>query len=350
MEFGIILGDLPTSIPERDHFDSILRQVEAAQRAGMSYILMGQHFMFEGSRWLQPVPVLARLAGELDEHVRLVTQIMIAPLYHPVLLAEELATLDVVCGGRICVGLGLGYIPREYEVLGVPFSERGRRLNEIIEILKLMWTSDRVSYQGRFYSLDDIPVHIRPLQRPHPPIWVGAGSPAGIERAARLGDAWPITPQVAPQDLPAQVGRFLDAREKAGRPRSGRQPLRREIMIGKDREAALRRAVEVATPWYLNMLRSGHYTYVDADEMVASIPGVLSAHWVLGDADDCAAQLREIGESAPVNPVITRANWPGMTTAESVSYIDMLGQQLIPSLKDYNSVEVLGGRRSNWPE
>lgn len=341
MDFGIILGDIPTTISERDHFDSILRQVEAAQRAGMNYILMGQHFMFQGSRWFQPVPVLARLAGELDQHVKLVTQIMIAPLYHPVLLAEELATLDVVTGGRICVGVGLGYIPREYEVLGVPFKERGARLNETIEILKLMWTQDRVSYQGRFFTLDDIPVHIRPLQQPHPPIWVGAGSPAGIERAARLGDAWPITPQVAPSDLAGQVGRFFDAREKAGLPRSGRQPLRREIMLGKNREEALATAVRVATEWYVNMLGSGHYTYVDRDELVKSIPGVLAAHWVLGDAEDCAAQLREIGDSVPVNPIITRANWPGMTADESVAYIGKLGEQLIPSLKDYEPVTSL---------
>jgi alkanesulfonate monooxygenase SsuD/methylene tetrahydromethanopterin reductase-like flavin-dependent oxidoreductase (luciferase family) len=145
MDFGIILGDIPTTVPEKDHFDSILRQ-EAAQRAGMNHILMGQHFIFERSRWLQPVPVLARLAGELDSHVRLVTQIMIAPLYHPVMLAEELATLDVVTDGRLSVGLGLGYIPAEYELLGVPFNERGARLNETIEILKLMWAQDRVSY------------------------------------------------------------------------------------------------------------------------------------------------------------------------------------------------------------
>ena len=148
MDFGIILGDVPVTVSEKDHFDSILRQVQAAQRAGLNHILMGQHFIFERSRWLQPVPVLARLAGELDSHVRLVTQILIAPLYHPVMLAEELATLDVVTDGRLSVGLGLGYIPAEYEMFGVPFNERGARLNETIEILKLMWTQDRVSYQG----------------------------------------------------------------------------------------------------------------------------------------------------------------------------------------------------------
>ncbi|MCW2530060.1 MAG: class flavin-dependent oxidoreductase [Pseudonocardiales bacterium] len=341
MDFGIILGDIPNTVSEKDHFDSILRQVEAAQRAGMNHILMGQHFMFERSRWFQPVPVLARLAGELDSHVRLVTQILIAPLYHPVMLAEELATLDVVTGGRISVGLGLGYIPSEYEMFGVPFKERGGRLNETIEILKLMWTQDRVTYKGRYFTLDDIPIHIRPIQQPHPPIWVGAGSKAGIERAARLGDAWPITPQVAPEDLPAQLGGFFDAREKAGFDRSGRQPLRREIMLGTNREDALAKAVEFATPWYVNMAKTGHNEYVDPAGLIKSIPSVLAKHWVLGDAQDCAAQLRAIGESVPVNPVITRANWPGMSPDESVAYIDQLGEELIPSLKDFESVNSL---------
>jgi alkanesulfonate monooxygenase SsuD/methylene tetrahydromethanopterin reductase-like flavin-dependent oxidoreductase (luciferase family) len=341
MDFGIILGDTPTTVSPKDHFDSILRQVNAAQSAGMNHILIGQHFIFERSRWFQPVPLLARLAGELDAHMRLVTQILIAPLYHPVLLGEELATLDVVTGGRLSVGLGLGYIPGEYELFGVPFNERGQRLNETIEILKLMWTQDRVTYHGRHFTLDDIPIHIRPIQQPHPPIWVGAGSPAGIERAARLGDAWPITPQVAPKDLPAQLGGFFDAREKAGRSRSGRQPLRREIMLGANYDDALAKAVEVATPWYVNMANTGHNKYVDPEGLVKSIPGVLATHWVLGNAEECAGQLRAIGESVPVNPVITRANWPGMTPDDSVAYIERLGEQLIPLLKDFESVTAL---------
>ncbi len=99
--------------------------------------------------------------------------------------------------------------------------------------------------------------------------------------------------------------------------------------------------MRVATEWYVNMLGSGHYTYVDRDELVKSIPGVLAAHWVLGDAEDCAAQLREIGDAVPVNPIITRANWPGMTADESVAYIGKLGEQLIPSLEDYEPVTSL---------
>ena len=341
MDFGIILGDIPTTVPEREHFDSILRQVEAAQQAGMNHILIGQHFMFERSRWLQPVPVLARLAGEVDQHVRLVTQILIAPLYHPVMLAEELATLDVVTGGRLSVGLGLGYIPSEYEMFGVPFSERGARLNETIEILKLMWSEDRVSYHGKHFVLDDVPVHIRPLQQPHPPIWIGAGSTAGIRRAARLGDVWPVTPQVKPDELAAQLSRFFDAREEAGRPRTGRQPLRREIMVGSGHDDALAKAVKVASPWYINMAKTGHNRYVDPEGLAASIPGVLDSHWVLGDAQECARQLRAIGSRVPVNPVITRANWPGMSPDETAAYIRLLGEELIPAMKDFEPVESL---------
>lgn len=341
MELGIILGNIPASVSEKEHFDSILRQAHAAQEAGLTHILIGQHFHFEGSRWLQPVPVLARLAGELDQHMRLCTQVMVAPLYNPVLLAEELATLDVVTDGRLSVGLGLGYIPKEYETFGIPFAERGRRLNEIIEILKLMWTQERVTYEGRFYQLDDIAVHIRPVQQPHPPIWVGAGSDAGIRRAARLADAWPITPQEAPEALPGLIEKYYRFKQEAGRSPSGRVPLRREIMLGRSREDALGRAVDVAAEWYLNMAATGHNEYVDPAGLRASIPGVMAKHWVLGDAEDCATQLRLLAETVPTDPVITRANWPGMTTQESVDYIKQLGDELVPLIRDVPVVDSL---------
>jgi alkanesulfonate monooxygenase SsuD/methylene tetrahydromethanopterin reductase-like flavin-dependent oxidoreductase (luciferase family) len=341
MDFGIILGDIPQTVSEHDHFDSILRQVEAAQKAGMNHVLIGQHFMFKGSRWLQPVPVLARLAGEVDEHVRLVCQVLIAPLYNPILLGEELATLDVVTDGRIVVGLGLGYMQSDYEVFGVPFTERGQRLDEIIDVLKLMWTNTTFSYHGQHFDLTDIPVHIRPLQQPHPPIWIGAASAAGIRRAARIDAKWPIVPQAPASELVGQLGTFFDAREAAGLSRSGRQPLRREIMVGTDRAEALAKAVRVGSESYLNMARTGHRTFVDADDLRDSIGGVMAKHWILGSVADCAAQLREIGSMVPVNPVITRANWPGMSPDESVAYIELLGQELIPAMREFEPIEEL---------
>jgi hypothetical protein len=110
-------------------------------------------------------------------------------------------------------------------------------------------------------------------------------------------------------------------------------------MLGRDHESALARAVEVATPWYVNMAKTGHNKYVDPEGLVKSIPGVLSTHWVLGSPEECAAQLRDIGSRVPVDPVITRANWPGMTADESVAYIDQLGEQLVPLLADFEPVD-----------
>jgi hypothetical protein len=87
------------------------------------------------------------------------------------------------------------------------------------------------------------------------------------------------------------------------------------------------------------MARTGHNTYVDPEGLVASIPGVLAKHWVLGSPEECAAQLRDIGGSVPVEPVVTRANWPGMSPDESVAYIEQLGEQLIPLLADFEPVD-----------
>lgn len=340
MNVGIMLGDHPTSVPAKEHFDGILRQVEAAQKAGITYLLIGQHFLFPGgSRWLQPVPMLARLAGEVDKDTRLATQIMIAPLYHPVMLAEELATLDIVTEGRLDVGLGLGYMEKEYATFGVPFEERIPRFEEGLTLLRELWTNDRVDFHGEFYDVDDATIHIRPVQDPHPPIWLGAQTKAGIRRAARFGDAWPITPQVAAADLPARVKIFADEREKLGKP-LGRLPLRREIVVGSDYEDATRKAIEMAQPWYLQMAAMGTKE-VDPAEVKAQMHDVVTRSFVLGSGAECAEQIKAIGDAVPVDPVVTRGNWPGMSTDDMIAYIETLGEEMIPALRDYQSTDTL---------
>jgi len=340
MDFGIMLGDHPTTVPAKDHFDTILRQVEASQEAGVTYFMIGQHFLFAGgSRWLQPVPTLARLAGEVDESVRFGTAVILSPLYSPVMLAEELATLDIVCGGRLDVGLGIGYLPYEYEVMGVPYEERIPRFEEGIALIRQLWTNDRVDFEGEFYSVPDGHVHIRPSQEPNPPIWLGAQTKVGIRRAARLGDGWPITPLVSAADLPERLGIFVDERERLDKP-VGRQAIRRDIVVGKDREDAIAKAIAMAQPWYLQMAAMGTKE-LNPGEVVAGMRDVVSRSFVLGSATECAAQLRAIGDKAPINPVVTRANWPDMSADEMVEYVRILGRELIPSMRDYQSTETL---------
>ena len=99
MEIGVILGDVHGSLSPRDHLDALLRQVEAAQRAGMTYLTIGHHYVYGDYRWLQPIPTLARLAAELDDGIRLGTTVLQTPLVHPIALAEDLATLDILSRG-----------------------------------------------------------------------------------------------------------------------------------------------------------------------------------------------------------------------------------------------------------
>ena len=333
MESGIILSDLPTRVPAAEHLSSVLRQVEAAQNAGMTYVMIGQHFLFPGSRWLQPVPLLARLSGELDPHVKLATSVMLAPLYHPVVLAEELATLDIVSGGRLVVGLGTGYMPEEFAAFGIPFDERVPRFEECIALLEELWTHDTVTFEGRFWQLHDAPVHLKPVQQPRPPLWIGAMRRPGVLRAARLGDGWLITPTVTPEDVVSMVGVFAQERERLGKPLLP-QPLRREIVVGADRADALARATRMGREWYDRMVAIASPGFGPGQKL-ATIDDFVRTGFVTGTADDCFREIRLIADQVAVNPVITRANWPGMTTEEAISYIDSLADELVPMLREY---------------
>ncbi len=339
MDVGILISDLPTSLRPAEHFDAVLRQVDAAQRNGMKYLTIGQHFVFPDSRWLQPVPLLARLAAEVDPDVRLVTTVMLAPVYPPVLLAEELATLDIVSEGRLIVGLGTGYLREEYAAFGVPFEERFARFEECIAVLEALWTSDRVTFHGRFTQLEDVPVMTRPVQQPRPPLWLGAMGDVGVRRAARLADAWIVTPTTPAASLPERFAVFAAERERAGRP-MGRMPLRREIVVGRDRDDALARAAWMGRGWYDSLVAVGS-PHFDA---FPTVQDWVRSSFVYGSAADVAAEIRAIGDRVPVDPVLTRAHWPGMTSEQAIANIDSLGRELVPALRDYVPVRDLPQR------
>lgn len=332
MESGIILSDLPTRVPVTEHLSSVLSQVEAAQRAGMTYVMIGQHFLFPGSRWLQPVPLMARLSAELDPHVKLATSVMLAPLYHPVILAEELATLDIVSGGRLVVGLGTGYMPEEFAAFGIPFEERVPRFEECITLLEALWTQDTVTFEGRFWQLRDAPVHLRPVQQPRPPLWIGAMGRPGVRRAARLGDGWLITPTATPEDVVSMIGLFAEECARLGKPLLP-QPLRREIVVGTDADDARARAARMGREWYDRMVAISSPGFGPGQKL-ATIDDFVRTGFVTGTAEECVRAIREIADRVPVDPVITRANWPGMSTGEAVAHIESLGHELVPALRE----------------
>ena len=166
-----------------------------------------------------PIVTLAFVAGQTSR-IRLGTSVLIMPYYSPILLAKQLATLDQVSGGRLDVGLGLGWSEDEFDASGVPFKQRGRRGDEFLRCLKAIWTQDEVEFHGDFYHVPRSRVLPRPRQKPHPPITVGGYSDVVVQRAVTLGDGFNGGNMPLAEVRPL-VARIRQAADKAGRDPAG---------------------------------------------------------------------------------------------------------------------------------
>jgi probable F420-dependent oxidoreductase len=139
---------------------------------------------------LEQLSLMAFIAGK-TRALRLISSVMILPHRNPVVTAKMLATIDVLSGGRVTVGVGVGWMREEFEALGAPdFDRRGAASDEYIRIFKALWTQDPASFHGEFYRFEAIRCLPHPVQKPHPPIWIGGHSKAALRRVARLGDGW----------------------------------------------------------------------------------------------------------------------------------------------------------------
>jgi alkanesulfonate monooxygenase SsuD/methylene tetrahydromethanopterin reductase-like flavin-dependent oxidoreductase (luciferase family) len=331
VQVGLLLSDVPASVSPSQQFRDVLRIVEAAQANDFTYIAIGQHFLYGDLRWLQPVPLLARLAAEVEPHIRLVTQIMIAPLYHPVLLAEEIATLDVVTEGRLVFGVGLGYRPEEFGYLDVPFRERAARLEESLQLMKRLWTEEEVDFRGRFWTLEGVKPHLKPVQRPHPPIWIGAHSLAGARRAGRFADGYACPPETPVDEVIeryAAVKEGFEARGKA----FGPQPLRRNVLVADTMEQAVTEYARVAQGRYITYAQRGLDVMAGTD-LEQDFAAAVAGHAVIGTPDDVIKQLTHLVTTLPVDPLLVRPQWPTMDADETISAVRRLGTQVVPAIR-----------------
>ena len=170
---------------------------------------------------LDPLETLTFIAANTSR-VALDTSVLNLPWYNPVLLARRLTTLDILSGGRIRVGFGIGWSPDEYEAVGTPWQERGRRADELIRALKIIWTTDPVEFQGKYYRIPESFIGPKPVQKPHPPNFMAAYTPSSMRRVAY---GWfPVGIPIG--GVPQMLERIKDmARE------SGRDPALLELIV-----------------------------------------------------------------------------------------------------------------------
>jgi alkanesulfonate monooxygenase SsuD/methylene tetrahydromethanopterin reductase-like flavin-dependent oxidoreductase (luciferase family) len=330
VQVGLLMSDIPRSVSPQQQFRDILRVTDAAVEAGFTYISFGQHFLYGDLSYLQPVPLLARLAAHVGPDIKLVTSVIITPLYHPVLLAEEIATLDVVTEGRLIFGVGIGYRPDEFTDFEVPYKERGPRTDESLDIIKLLWTQDEVTFHGRFWNLEGVRPHLKPIQLPHTPIWVGGHSLAGARRAGRVGDAFTVPPETTIEQARERFAIVQAGFTARGLP-FGPQPLRRNVFVADTHEAAVDGYARLAQGRYLTYLDRGLDIMASTD-LRNDFEKAVSGHAVLGTPDEVISQLVDLVTTLPVDPLLMRPQWPSMSADDTIATMKRLGREILPAL------------------
>jgi len=220
MKFGLFGGARARGGPagDSDGYHHFINYVIEAERLGFSSVFLVEHHFTGFGQVSASLNLLSYLAAR-TERIRLGTAVVVLPWHNPVLVAEEAATLDLLSNGRLDFGVGKGYRPYEFSGFCIPQDEATARFDEAIDVIRRAWTSKgRFSYSGKLWHYDNIVVEPAPIQQPHPPFWLGAGSAESIQRAARDGYNL-LLDQIAPVDVIIdRVRVFREECERSGRP------------------------------------------------------------------------------------------------------------------------------------
>jgi alkanesulfonate monooxygenase SsuD/methylene tetrahydromethanopterin reductase-like flavin-dependent oxidoreductase (luciferase family) len=308
MEFGVHLP-LISFTGEQRSLAELLAFTEAARDLGYTHLCANDHLVFSRA-WLDGPTALAAVLAHSGQ-MTIATTVAVPVLRGPAASAKILAAIDLLSGGRLVVGLGPGSSARDYELVGVRFEERWKRLDEAVQTLRAYWRADDVAFEGAFYSTAGFTLAPTPAQRPGPPIWIGSwGSPAGLRRVARLADGWLASGYNTTPELFARA--WLDVQAEAA---------------ARGRDLA-QFANGIATMWcYVTEDRAR------ADTMLADVLAPmlnrpaeqLRSILPIGSAEECAERLLAYARAGAQQIFL----WP---LADEVAQLEVFRERVVPLL------------------
>jgi alkanesulfonate monooxygenase SsuD/methylene tetrahydromethanopterin reductase-like flavin-dependent oxidoreductase (luciferase family) len=325
MRFGLfLLWQHPPEADPRRVRDELLEQLRFV-RDELDSVFAGQHFLSQPWQMAQTVPWLARIAADSAE-MRVGAGVMLTSLLNPVEVAEEVATLDAISGGRFVLGVGLGYRDVENEAFDLP-ERRARAFIDKLDVVTRLLEGQSVTAEGPGYRLEDARIGIRPVQSPRPPIWMAANADSAVRRAARHADTWLVNPHASLSELERQCGLFLEARGSA----PDELPAIRELCIRPTDEEA----VEVARP-YLDRKYRSYVAWGQSEVLPPS--DTLRREWdelrhdrfILGSPETVVAQIKEHEERLGITELVARVQWPGLPNADALRTLELLVSEVIP--------------------
>lgn len=336
MKIGLQLNpQVSTEKPRESLMLTLISQARIADEAGFDAVSMGDHYNIPGLQRLHQVPALARLSGELKK-CALGTAVTLVGLNHPVTIANELASLDVIHEGKTFFSFGLGYRQEELEAFNLTRAERLGRFIEGVEIIKRLWTENHVSHQGKAFQLQDVTIDPKPLQHPRPEIWIAANSNRAVERAASLGDGWLIGPHSAIEELEAQVQLFNRTWSSLGRLEKPRLPIIRETFVANTREEAVRKARPCLEQLYRNIYIKWKQNEAmnSPEELQWDFDRLSKDRFILGTPTECIEQIEQYHTRLGTDFILVRFDWtPGLAQQDILRSMELFGQEVIPHFK-----------------
>jgi probable F420-dependent oxidoreductase len=168
-----------------------LDQIAWGENLGFDDVWLSEHHFIEDGYLPSILPVAAAVAAR-TKRIRIVSGVLLMPFHNPVRLAEDIAVVDIISGGRFELGVGVGFKHEEFDGFSVPFKERGARTNQSLEIIRRLLRGEAVTFKSEFFDFNNVKVTPEPIQKPHPPVWLGGFTPAALRRAARYGDGFTV--------------------------------------------------------------------------------------------------------------------------------------------------------------
>ncbi len=313
-----------SGVSDQHLYAEILEQVRWLDSIGADLVWFTEHHFVEDGYLPSWVPVAGAMAA-VTEHVRFGTDICLMPFNHPIRLAEDLAVLDNISGGRVELGLGMGYAPHEFRGFGLPVSRRVSLMNEGIEVLQRCFTGERFSYSGRRYEFEDVVITPGYVQQGGPPLWIAAMSEAGAARAAHYNTNF------LPQGLRKRsYDPWVEALTVSGRnPDDYRVGIIRSILVTDDRNTdwpVIRAAEKYRMALYQKFFEESGEGFGERGEPVPQT-------WIVGDVDRCVEELVAFIEEFGITDIVTMAVPPGLRAEQMGDSLERLFRDVAPEVK-----------------
>jgi probable F420-dependent oxidoreductase len=311
--------------------DEVIAEAQLAEDSGFAGCLFGEHHQDQDGFLPSPLIVATAVAAR-TRRLQVGTSVILLPLYHPVHVAEDVITLDLVSKGRVILGVGIGYQATDFRAFGVPMEQRVALFEEGVEIIRRCWSGERFSFHGTHYQLENVQIRPRPFQEPAPPLWIGASVPAAARRAGRLGDAFVATPSM---DLASTV-RLVEVYRQAAL-EAGRQP---QVVLMRDAWVAQTHAEAVAV-YGPEVMQAYRYYWEHRLAEFRNIPpeteftldNFAPNRLILGDPEACIRDFHRWHEATGAEYVLLRlrhAHSGGPAHEKIMQTLRLFGDKVLP--------------------